>query len=252
MMKITALLSLLASASAFAPATHQSTSTKLNGDSLKDLEAFATKTNPALNYYDPLNLVEGDFYSQGQDATIGFLRHAEIKHGRVAMFAFVGYCVQSNFVWPWKMSLDGSSFPSADLTPEAQWDAIPTTAKWQIFTVIAALEIWDETTGGDGSHYMRGRQPGKYPSFQLFRDNVHWVLDLYDPFGFSKKMSQEKKDTRLAMEINNGRLAMIGIFGFIAADKVEGSVPLLSSWGIAQQYDGNSMAPFGSDFSFFN
>jgi len=51
------------------------------------------------------------------------------------------------------------------------------------------------------------------------------------------------------MEINNGRLAMIGIFGFLAADAVPGAVPALNS--IAHPYDGNIMAPFQSDFSLF-
>ena len=54
-----------------------------------------------------------------------FLRQSKIKHGRVAMAAFVGYCIQSNFHWPWDMTLGGDSFPSTDLSPAAQWDAIP-------------------------------------------------------------------------------------------------------------------------------
>merc|ERR1711957_567344 len=98
-----------------------------------------------------------------------------------------------------------------EMGPEAQWDAIPASAKWQILTVIGALEIWDEASGGkqgQGEHYMKGGQPGNYPSFQLFRDNVPFVLDLYDPFGFNKKMSQENKDRRLVAEINNGRLRL--------------------------------------------
>jgi hypothetical protein len=190
------------------------------------LNDLALKLNPIVPFWDPLGLTNIDFYDMGEDASIGFLRHAEIKHGRVAMAAFVGYCVQSNWHWPWAMMRDGTPFPSTDLSPEAQWDSIPETAKWQIFTVIAALELWDESSGGEAYtdekqmvHYTKGRQPGKYPSFQLFRDNVHWVLDLYDPFGLFKKMSEEKKEERLITEINNGRLAMIGIFGFLAADR---------------------------------
>jgi|EP00979_Chaetoceros_neogracilis_P015055 hypothetical protein len=235
-------------ASAFAPASQGKVMTSLN-DGKADLDALAKELNPIIPYFDPLQLADLDIYDMGQDATIGFLRQAEIKHSRVAMAAFVGYCVQSNFHWPWNMSLDGSSFPSVDLGPEAQWDAIPASAKWQILTVIGALEIWDETSGGaqgSSKHYMKGGKPGDYPTFQLFRDNVHWVLDLYDPFGFNKKMSQETKDRRLVAEINNGRLAMLGIFGFLSADKIEGSVPLLKS--IAIQYDGQVMSPFESGY----
>lgn len=95
---------------------------------------------------------------------------------------------------------------------------------------------------------MKGRQPGKYPSFQLFRDSVHPVLDLYDPFGFNKNMSPETKERRLIAELNNGRLAQIGILGFLSADKVAGSVPLLEP--IATPYSGEVMAPLAADFSY--
>jgi len=43
-------------------------------------------------------------------------------------------------------------------------------------------------------------------------------------------------------EINNGRLAMIGIIGFLSEGKVPGSVPALS--GIIPAYSGEPMAPF--------
>jgi len=246
-----AILSLLVSGgAAFAPASSGSQSKVVLADSKADLTALADAANPVVKYYDPLSLADADFWGQGTDATIGFLRHAEIKHSRVAMAAFVGYCVQSNYHFPWAQTLAGAPHPAVSLGPEAQWDATPANAKWQIITVIGLLEIWDECGGGGSMpHYMSGRQPGKYPTFENFRNEVHFVLDLYDPFGLFGKMKDEQKERRLVMEINNGRLAMLGIFGFLSADKVEGSVPLLK--GIAKQYDGNIMVPFSADFTLF-
>mmetsp|Transcript_1696 Transcript_1696/g.3136 ORF Transcript_1696/g.3136 Transcript_1696/m.3136 type:complete len:101 (+) Transcript_1696:119-421(+) len=74
-------------------------------------------------------------------------------------------------------------------------------------------------------------------------------LNLYDPFGFNKNQSSEKKERRLVMEVNNGRLAMIGIMGFLAEGAVPGSVPLLK--GVIPQYEGNVMIPFEGDFHWF-
>ena len=59
-------------------------------------------------------------------------------------------------------------------------------------------------------------------------------------------MTEESKAKRLNIEVNNGRLAMIGIMGFLAAGKVPGSVPALN--GLVQPYAGNVMAPFSSNF----
>ena len=44
------------------------------------------------------------------------------------------------------------------------------------------------------------------------------------------------------VEINNGRLAMIGIMGFLAEEKVPGAVPALA--GLIKPYAGQVMDPF--------
>jgi hypothetical protein len=196
-----------------------------------------------------LNLVDAGFWGFSEEQTIGWLRHSEIKHGRVAMAAFVGYCVQSNFHFPWAMTMDGTPYPSTDLSPPEQWDALPFAAKLQIVLFVGFLEFYSELapiegTTSFGAHYTNGGQPGKFPDFD---DVPHPVpLNLYDPFGFSKKMTDEKKEKRLVAEINNGRLAQLGIFGFLCEATIPGSVPGLS--GIVSSYSGEVMAPFEGNF----
>lgn len=82
-MKTTAaILSLAASASAFAPASKPARATVAVQESKADLEAMAKKLNPIVGFYDPLNLAEAEFWGASNEATIGFLRHSEIKYVR--------------------------------------------------------------------------------------------------------------------------------------------------------------------------
>jgi len=218
-------------------------------ESKAELEALAKKLNPILGYWDPMNLVDYDQFSAGQEASIGFLRQAEIKHGRVAMAAFVGYIVQSNGIYfPWKLTGDVSYADiSAAGSPPEQWDALPTAAKVQILLFIGFLETTSESKyileADGGAHYMSGGKPGKFPSIKnVFPHQV--PFDLFDPFGLSKNASPEKKEKGLLAEINNGRAAMLGIMGFLAAQKVPGSVPALE--GLVKPYAGEVMAPFSA------
>merc|ERR1719217_333966 len=214
------------------------------------LKDQAKALNPVVGYYDPLNLAEGEFWGDSTEATIGFLRESEIKHGRIAMFGFVGYIVHANGIhWPWKGPWE--SIPT-DVSPQEAWDLTPEVAKLQIIGVIGFLEFWRENAyvlKGDGeAHYMRGGKPGYFPTF----DNLpHTVpFNLFDPFGLSKKATPEKKAKGLLTEINNGRLAMIGLFGFLSESQLKGSVPGLANAGI-KPYAGNIMAPFDAHFHIF-
>ncbi|GMI09398.1 hypothetical protein TrLO_g6827 [Triparma laevis f. longispina] len=246
-MKLAILATLLAGAAAFAPTTPSIRQSTAVSESKADLEALAAQLNPLVKFYDPLNLAEAEFWGASNEATIGFLRHAEIKHGRVAMFAFVGYIVHANGVhWPWPMQMDGAPFPTSNNPPEL-WDSISDAAKWQIFSVIAFLEFWSELSTPANKHYMAGGRPGDYPDFTSGPDGIpHPVpFNFFDPFKWSKSMSEEKKATRLRAEINNGRLAQIGILGFLAEQCTPGSVPLLS--GVVPSYSGEVMAPFSTN-----
>ena len=130
----------------------------------------------------------------------------------------------------------------------ALWDNLKAGGKWQIIGFVGCLEFWRElqtyeTAGKRDAHYMRGGLPGKYPDFEGPLPNLYWGL------GAGKKTPEQLAKGRNA-EINNGRLAMLGLFGFFAESKAPGSVPFLTQFDFPA-YGGDFMQPFEGNFELF-
>jgi len=161
--------------------------------------------------WDPLGLS-----SMGSDETLAWFRHAEVKHGRVAMAAFVGWwAVGAGLRLPGQLAygVDFAVLPSKGL---AAWEAVPGWGKVQLLGLVGFIEFHDELFFSTrGTHYLRGGIPGK-----------NMIPGLYDPLGFSAKKTEEELARGRDVEIKNGRLAMLGIMGLVSAAQIEGSVPL--------------------------
>jgi hypothetical protein len=161
------------------------------------------------------------------------------------MAGFVGFIVHANCIhFPWK--IPGDELCAPGVSPPLLWDNMPSEAKLQIILALGLFEFYGEAAaakGNVGGHYMRGGKPGFYPPLKAKEgegkngcltdaegDQIlpHPVpLNLFDPFGATRNKSEEWKAEKLAVEINNGRLAMIGLMSFLAEGAIPGSVPFL-------------------------
>jgi len=121
-MKSVIFATLLASASAFAPASQSASSTALKADFSKEVGAQVP-----LGYFDPAGLSE--YFDQDD---FDRLRGVEIKHGRIAMLAVVGYLT----------TYAGVRFPGADDIPcgFAALSALPGMVWAQMIATLFIME----------------------------------------------------------------------------------------------------------------
>merc|ERR1719164_246557 len=147
--------------------------------------------------------------------TLAWYRACELKHARVAMAAATGwaYVASGGPLLPGYLSIEqGVTFESLGRYGYAAWDAVPESGKFQILGLIGILELLGEASVKP--HYMMGGTPGKIPL-------------LWDPLGFTKRLSPEQLARKRTAELKNGRLAMIGVMSFVSAHYIPDSVPLL-------------------------
>ena len=202
-MKSAIFATLLASAAAFAPTAQQSSSTQL--------KAFEDElgAQPPLGFFDPLDLV-ADVTQRRFDR----LRFVEIKHGRVCMLAFLGQ-ITTRYGVHLGGNIDkaGDSFDSYPDGLAALFgpDAIPQIGVLQMFLFVGFLELGVmKSIDGKGNEFVGDFRNGS--------------LD----FGWDNFDAETKLQKR-AIELNNGRAAMMGILGLMVHECLGGSVPVVGA-----------------------
>jgi len=198
-MKFALFASLVASATAFqvAPAAKASTSLRVN-----ELELGVTEP---LGVFDPLGWLDSE------PEAFERRRAVERKHGRVCMAALVGQVVHANgIVFDGYLS-KSSNLKFADIDTSCVGGKIlggltqiPTAGLAQILALFALIELaWMPASQYDGDY------------------GVGWFgEDIVD---------EEIKARKLNVELNNGRAAMLAVFGNMVGEAATGQT-LAESW----------------------
>jgi hypothetical protein len=188
-MKSAVFATLLACAAAFAPASEKSSSTALSAFK-DDIGAVAP-----LGYFDPLGLT-----TNGDQARFDRLRYVELKHGRIAMMAVVGYLsTAAGNRFDGIISYDGTKY--ADLPGGlAALKAMPIFGLCQIIGFIGIAEVV----------FMKDVTGGEFPG-----DFRNGFLD----FGWDT-FDEETKLKKRTLELNQGRAAQMGILGLMMHEQL--------------------------------
>ena len=200
-MKSAIFASLIASAAAFAPAQQKASSTALNA--FEDVLG----SQPPLGFYDPLDLV-----ADGDQEKFDRLRYTEIKHGRICMLAFLGQITTRYGVHlSGSINKDGLLFediPNGWAAVNGP-DAVPAIGWIQIIAFCGILELGVmKDIPGTGNEFVGDFRNGS--------------LD----FGWDK-FDEDTKLQKRAIELNNGRTAMMGVLGLMVHEQLGGSVPFV-------------------------
>jgi len=166
-----------------------------------------------VGYWDPLG-----FTADGSEAAFKRRRSVELKHGRVAMAAAIGYIVPEYYKFPGYLSpslgLKFSDVPNG----LAALSKVPSLGWVQIIFFAGIIE------GAFGFDDYKNGTPGDYG----------WkIITSEDP---------TEKSTKLSAEIANGRLAMMAIIGMFFQDGLTGS-----AWGDWALYTDSPLRAFESE-----
>jgi hypothetical protein len=216
------LLSLVGFASAFAPAQQKASSTALNADKVPCFGATPLPGGAKFigeNYWDKIT------QEWGSAETGGFVRAAELKHGRSAMIATVGFAfhklgITFDQISPHEYLSITQGIKFADLaamTPLDAMKSLPAESWGQMFAAITLVEIYELTHKDGKIAFDETVAPGLQPG------------GLTGDLGWNP-LDVEITDRRRLVELQNGRAAMFAISAWVAADAIPGSVPLSLPW----------------------
>jgi len=179
---------------------------KAAAGTIKKMEDLKAGQLDPTGFWDPAGL-SADL----DEGKILFYREAELKHGRVCMLASLGFIVGENFHPLFGGDIDVPSYIAFQATPlQVFWPAVLVA-----LTILEypAIGTFKDPVGEDGV-YRDGE------SFAIGSDRVPGDLG-YDPLG----LKPTEPDAFLEMqnkELNNGRLAMIGMAGMVVQELVSG------------------------------
>mmetsp|Transcript_3180 Transcript_3180/g.6492 ORF Transcript_3180/g.6492 Transcript_3180/m.6492 type:complete len:250 (+) Transcript_3180:53-802(+) len=157
----------------------------------------------------------------GTPGTMDFMRAAELKHARIAMIGFMGWVANiQNVHFPGMLSASkGISFESLESVNgvDAFFSMVPAEGLGQIFAFAAVFE-WYEMTHKDG----------KWNGNNALQGEIVPNINKWDILGFTEGKTEDDLKRVKLQELKNGRMAMIGTLGCVAAATIPGSVPFLT------------------------
>lgn len=225
MKTVAATFALLASASAFAP-TSQSPRTSVARSALID-DAFGISIETG-NKCPPLGRW---ILEDANENGIKWWQNAEIKNGRVAMVATIGYMIQK---WGIHMPLYLGPSGSSAFHPESSKDWLLSSTTGVTFSDIAHAAPLDSIYMVPAAGWLQVIFAAGL--FELAGYKRQWTDENpipgdygYDPLGFTKREggweSEELTKLRM-MEIKNGRVAMMTMAAWLSNESIPGALPV--------------------------
>jgi hypothetical protein len=190
MFRALAILASFIGAAAFAPAARVARSSALKMAFENEIGA-----QPPLGFWDPLGLLKN-----ADEERFARLRTVETKHGRIAQLAILGHLVTSAGIrLPGEIAY-GLPFTSVRSGLAALED-IPAAGLWQLIIFIGFLEV----------------------GFRLRKDDIEAAQ--LKASGWDEATINKK----LAIELNNGRAAQMGILALMVHEKLDNNPYIINS-----------------------